>query len=149
MMKKTLTILSLLTSLTCFANENAVLNTTPIQDINKSLANSLRCWNNGDLKCFMDALYVKSDKTLFISGTKFIYGWQNSYNHYKEKYGDSKSNMGQLKVTLDEVKLLDNNHAFAYGRYHLQVGSKVYNGVTSLLFLKSTGQWKVMVDHSS
>lgn len=118
------------------------------QEIRQTMDQSVDCWNNGDLDCFMGS-YVKSKDIVFISGDKFIYGWQNAYDHYKMKYGTNKKAMGQLQISVNEVQILDPNHAYLFGRFHLVIESKEYNGVTSLIFAKEQNNWKIMLDHSS
>lgn len=121
---------------------------TTTQEITTTLNQQVNCWNNGDLKCFMDG-YVNSDKTLFISGNKFIHGWQNSYDHYKNKYGDDKQGMGKLQITIDGIETIDNTHAYLYGRWHLVTNGNEYNGVTSLIFQKNSDKWQIVLDHSN
>ena len=123
-------------------------NITPQQQILNSLANSEECWNKGDLRGFMD-VYVKSEQILFISGTSFVHGWQESYQHYIKKYGNAKQNMGQLHIKIESIRLLDKEHAFAYGRYHLKTANATYDGVTSLILEKDKERWRIMIDHSN
>ncbi|RTL10878.1 MAG: hypothetical protein EKK54_09045 [Neisseriaceae bacterium] len=118
------------------------------QGVTSAMDQSVKCWNAGDLECFMKG-YVNSPKTLFISGDKFIYGWQSSYDHYKRKYGSDKKGMGQLQIKIDGIEALDEQHAFLYGHWKLQAESKEYAGVTSLLFKKNDNKWQIMVDHSN
>lgn len=122
---------------------------SPQQEIQAAMNNSLECWNAANLKCFMN-LYLKSDETVYVSGTSFIYGWQNIYQNYVSRYGGSRQSMGQLKIDLlGKIKMLDNRHALVFGRFHLKIANKVYNGVTELIFINYNGSWKVMVDHSN
>jgi len=118
------------------------------QEITKTMSMSVNCWNNGDLKCFMNG-YAHNDKTTFISGNKFIHGWQSSYDHYKEKYGNDKKGMGKLQITVDAIEPLDFNHAYLYGKWQLVANDKEYNGVTSLIFQKISGKWEIILDHSN
>lgn len=86
-----------------YANDITSLQSQKIREqVSSAMNQSLACWNNGDLECFMDG-YVHSDKTLFISGDKFIYGWQSSYDHYKKKYGNDKKGMGHLQITIEDI----------------------------------------------
>lgn len=120
------------------------------QQITQQMECSIACWNHGDLNCFMQS-YENSDKTLFISGTKFIYGWQNSFDHYMKKYGNNKSDMGNLDINVLDIEVLDNNYAYLYGNYLLIKDGQKYSGVTSLLFKRDTKsqKWKIILDHSS
>ena len=86
--------------------------------------------------------YVHSNKTLFISGDKFIYGWQNSYDYCKKKYSNDKKGMWHLQITIEDINPMDSSHAYL-------TGSKEYNGVTSLIFQKTNNKWKIILDHSN
>lgn len=120
------------------------------QQIAQQMESSVACWNKGDLTCFMQS-YENSDRTLFISGTKFIFGWQNSFDHYMLKYGKNKSDMGNLDIIVKNIEVLDSNYAYLYGNYFLVKDGKEYSGVTSLLFIldSKSQSWKIILDHSS
>lgn len=145
-------ILILLTSaLGCVAHAESLTSTQNAAikaGVTQAMYDSVQCWNAADLKCFMDG-YVNSDKTLFISGDKFIHGWQASYDHYKQKYGTNKQGMGHLDIKIEDIQALDETHAFLYGRWQLKAEKKEYSGVTSLLFEKHANKWQIMVDHSN
>ena len=148
MLKKLLLIGCLTISSTCFAVDKKTEDEAIKQGVTRALNDSIICWNTGNLDCFMDA-YVNDNKTLFISDTKFLHGWQQFYDHYKKKYGNDKKGMGHLEIDLTEIEPLDSTHAFAYGRWHLKNNKKEYNGVTSLIFVKKGAKWQIMVDHSN
>ena len=130
-------------------NELSIAQTDGIkQDITKIINQIVNDWNSGNLEEFMNS-YDKSDKTLFISGHKFIHGWQNSYEFYKQKYGDNKQDMGQLQIEIKSIELLGTSHAFLYGVWHLTMIDKEHSGVTSLIFQIKDNNWKIVVDHSN
>jgi ketosteroid isomerase-like protein len=140
---------SLILSANVSAKELTLQQNQKIQsEITAAMTKYVKCWNNGDLECFMDG-YVNSDKTLFISGDKFIYGWQNSYDHYKKKYGDDKKGMGHLQIMVEDINPIDSTHSYLTGKWHLTTESKEYNGVTSLIFEKVGKKWQIILDHSN
>lgn len=118
------------------------------QEIESMMSSSVACWNKGDLPCFMNS-YVKSDDLLFISGTKFIHGWNNINQRYQKRYGTNTQQMGQLKLTIGGMESLGESHVLLYGKFHLDIESKNYDGVTSLILVKAADQWKIMADHSN
>ncbi len=118
------------------------------KEVESTMISSVECWNKGDLACFMD-YYVKSDDLLFISGSNFIHGWDNIYARYKKRYGDNTKQMGKLKLTINGLQQLDPKHVFLYGKFHLDIESKSYDGVTSLILEKSANKWKILTDHSN
>lgn len=150
-MKKILLIIcgTFVIGVNAYANDITSLQNQKIREqVSSAMSQSLTCWNNGDLECFMDG-YVHSDKTLFISGDKFIYGWQNSYDHYKKKYGNDKKGMGHLQITIEDINPMDSSHAYLTGKWNLVTESKEYNGVTSLIFQKTNNKWQIILDHSN
>ena len=118
------------------------------QNVTTALNNSINCWNSGDLDCFMD-LYVRDKDTLFISGTDFLHGWQDFYDHYKKKYGTNKQGMGHLEFTISGIDVLDSKHVFLYGRWKVINSDQEHAGVASMLFLKVGSKWQIKVDHSN
>lgn len=118
------------------------------QEIESTMNNSVACWNRGDLPCFM-SYYVKINDLLFISGTKFIYGWDNINQRYQQRYGNNSQQMGQLKLSIGGIEALGESHVLLYGKFHLAIESKTYDGVTSLILVKSADKWKIMADHSN
>lgn len=144
----------LLASVVCFLSGfSSVANADSLSpqmrnQVEATMSDSVACWNKGDLQCFMN-YYVKSDDLLFISGQNFIHGWDNIYARYKARYGDNTKHMGQLKLTINGMQQLGESHVFLYGQFHLEVESKKYDGVTSLVLVKSADKWKIQTDHSN
>lgn len=141
-------IISLLFTINAQAADSKAENEAIKQGVTEALDKSVTCWNKGDLDCFLDA-YVQDQKTLFITDTTFLYGWEAFYEHYKKKYGNDKPGMGHLEIKVTGIEPLDSKHAFLYGRWYLKNNKGEFKGVTSLLFLKVGKKWQIMVDHSN
>lgn len=104
-------------------------------------------WNNGDLNTFMDT-YWKSDSVTFVGGKNITYGWNNVLNNYKKSYSDT-AKMGKLSFQIIKIDVIDKNHAFVIGSWHLQRSMGDLGGHYTLLFRKIEGKWCIVVDHSS
>ena len=139
MKKLTLSILLLITSVFCLAQDK--------QDILKVLHTQQLAWNRGDIDDFMQG-YWKSDSLLFVGKEAPTYGWQTTLDNYKKGYPD-KAAMGQLDFDILKVQLLNKTNAFVLGAWHLKRDQDAPEGYFTLLLRKIKGEWKVVADHSS
>ena len=106
-------------------------------------------WNAGDVKGFM-AGYDNSPETTFV-GKKVTHGWQQVMDNYLQGYS-SREKMGKLEFSDLDVRVLDEATAVVTGRFHLartDAGGGDASGYYSLVFLKTTGGWKIVLDHTS
>ncbi len=104
-------------------------------------------WNNGDLESYMQG-YWNSDSLLFVGKNGPTYGWQKTLDNYKKGYPDKKA-MGFLTFGIKKVEFLTKQKAFVLGSWHLKREKDEPKGYFTLLLKKISGQWKVVVDHSS
>ena len=106
-------------------------------------------WNRGDIDGFM-AGYEASDGTTFVGAT-VTHGFQKVLENYHRRY-PTRAKMGQLVFSDLEVKLLGANYAVVLGKWHLartaDAGGDV-GGIFTLLFRKTRGGWKIILDHTS
>ncbi len=104
-------------------------------------------WNKGDLESYMQG-YWKSDSLLFVGKNGPTYGWQKTLDNYKKGYPD-KDAMGLLTFGIKKLEFLTKDKAFVLGSWHLKREKDELKGYFTLLLRKISGQWKVVVDHSS
>lgn len=112
-------------------------------------------WNRGDVDAFMQA-YKDSPDTTFI-GSRVRKGYQPILENYRKNYA-SKAQMGTLSFSDVDVRLLPcadghAQYAAVTGRFHLERSSHGEaakdDGVYLLLWEKTSGGWKMIMDHSS
>jgi ketosteroid isomerase-like protein len=128
----------------------ALVHTAQAQDeaqIKQVLEQQRQAWNRGDLLNYMQG-YWNSDSLLFVGKNGPKYGWQQTLQNYQRSY-PSKEAMGFLTFDIKEVRLIDAQHAFVLGAWHLKREKDEPKGFFTLLFRKISGQWYVVVDHSS
>ena len=108
-----------------------------------------KAWNAGDIDGFMQG-YQDSQETIFI-GKKLRRGYSEVHNHYKTSYA-SKSQMGTLDFSDINVRLLSETSAVVTGRFRLtfpETGAAPQSGIFSLVWVKTGGAWKIVLDHTS
>jgi uncharacterized protein (TIGR02246 family) len=106
-------------------------------------------WNAGDIKGFM-AGYDNSPETTFV-GKTVTHGWQEVLGRYEKNF-PSKEKMGTLAFGDLEVRVLDAETAVVTGSYHLTrtaAGGGDASGIYSLVFRKTAGGWKIVLDHTN
>jgi ketosteroid isomerase-like protein len=104
-------------------------------------------WNNGNLEGYMQA-YWKSDSMLFIGKRGLNYGWQTTLDNYRKSYANP-TQMGQLIFDNQELKLMNQEHAWAAGKWKLLRKADTLNGSYMLIWKKKKGEWRIIADHSS
>ncbi len=122
---------------------------SPDHQIRQVLATQVAAWNRGDIPGFMSG-YANSTRTTFI-GTGIQHGYASILGRYLGKY-PSHAAMGHLDFTGLEVRLLGDDHAVVTGYFHLarsQAAGGNASGVFSLVFEKESGEWKIILDHTS
>ena len=122
---------------------------TPEADIRKVLDDQAIAWNRGDIPAFMTG-YDNSPDTTFV-GTDVSKGYAAVLARYQKKYS-SKAQMGTLKFSDVEVRMLGTDHASVIGRFHLDrakdAGGEA-SGIFTLVFSKTAAGWKIVADHTS
>jgi ketosteroid isomerase-like protein len=104
-------------------------------------------WNRGDFRGYM-AGFKKPD-VIFVSGGKFQDGWQGALDHYLRDYGGSPERRGRLHFYNMKVDVLAPDAAMLIGRYRLERGDRITEGVNTRLFRKVQGRWLITVNHVS
>jgi len=119
----------------------------PEKEIRSLMANQEKCWNSGDLECFMVG-YWESDSLMFVNKEKVIYGYDNILERYKRTYPNPDS-MGKLKFDFMAFDAISADAYFVIGKYHLTREMGDLEGHFSLLWKKINGNWVIVADHSS
>jgi uncharacterized protein (TIGR02246 family) len=117
--------------------------------IRQVLADQMSAWNHGDIESFMQG-YKNSPETTFI-GKTVRHGWQQVMERYKASYSTREA-MGTLEFSDLHIRMLGAEYAVATGKYHLArsaAGGGEASGVFSLVWEKSAGGWKIILDHTS
>jgi len=117
--------------------------------IRQVLTDQVSAWNKGDIDAFMRG-YQDSPETTFI-GKTVHHGWQQVLERYKHDYS-TKEARGTLEFSELSIRMLGPEYAIATGRYHLArsaAGGGDATGIFSLVWQKSAGGWKIILDHTS
>jgi uncharacterized protein (TIGR02246 family) len=123
--------------------------------IRQVLADQQAAWNRGDVDTFMHG-YKDAPDTTFV-GSTVRKGYQAILASYREHYAN-RAQMGRLTFSGVDVRLLpcaegEPRYAVVTGRFHLdrsEHGEVAQDdGVYSLLWEKTAGGWKIILDHSS
>ena len=128
----------------------ALAASSPATDQGQILATVERmeaAWNRGDFEGYM-AGFANPD-VVFVSGGKFQDGWQATLDHYVRDYAGSAERRGKLHFYNMKVDILAPDAAMLIGRYRLERGQRVTEGVNTRLFRKRHGRWVITVNHVS
>ncbi len=118
-----------------------------VEKITNLLDKQVKAWNKGNLEKFMDT-YKNSEDLVMVGSGGVTYGWQSILENYKRNYPDKKA-MGELRFEIVDIRSIDNNNAYAIGRFFLTRKAGDINGIFTLVLEKSWGKWQIISDHSS
>jgi ketosteroid isomerase-like protein len=119
---------------------------SPEGEIRAVLERQQTAWNKGDVEGFM-AYYWRSEDLTFQSGDSRTHGWNDVLARYKKNYPPDK--MGRLEFTDLVVHVLAWDAAFVLGRFRLDQGGTLKEGVFTLIFRRTGEGWRIVHDHTS
>lgn len=111
------------------------------------IRNMEAAWNRGDFRGYMAGF--KNPDATFITGGRFLSGWQHRLDQYIRDYGGSPERRGKLHFYNMKIDLLAPDAAMLVGQYRLVRGERVTEGVNSRLFRKIGGRWLITMNHVS
>lgn len=134
-------------TLILFGSNVLLFGQSPGSDVRAVLDEQMRAWNQGDLPAFVRTY---SEETLFV-GKEVTRGNAGVLERYQRNY-PTRDQMGTLKFTNIEVRMLGGDFASVLGRFHLQrtpAQEGVAQGIFTLLLKRSGKTWTIILDHTS
>ena len=123
---------------------------TPAEERAKILATIAQmesAWNRGDFRGYMAGF--KNPDAIFVSGGKFLNGWQGRLDQYVADYGGAPERRGKLRFYDMKVDLLAPDAAMLIGRYRMDRPGRITHGINTRLFRKIDGRWLITMNHVS
>ena len=117
------------------------------QQIEQVLADQAKAWNAGDIDRFMEG-YARTPDLRFATGGTVTRGWQETLDHYRQRYPD-RAAMGALAFSDLDTTVLSPDAAVAFGRWRLKTATGEPNGLFTLLFRRTDAGWRIVADHTS
>src|SRR5690349_7267856 len=123
--------------------------------IRQAMAAQQAAWNRGDVEAFMQT-YKDAPDTTFV-GIAVRKGYRTILESYRRHYA-TRAQMGRLTYSDLDVRLLPGEggevrYAVVTGRFHLDRSAHGEaaqdDGIYSLLWEKTAGGWKIILDHTS
>ncbi len=124
--------------------------------IEAAMLDSAEGWNRGDVDRFL-ALYSDDPATSFTTDKGVARGKAGIRDRYlvsyREQFGLNRAARPlELSFTFEDFRMIGADHALLIARWKLvtysdEKGAKT--GMTSLLFRREAGGWKIVADHSS
>ena len=115
--------------------------------IRQVLSDQQKCWNEGDLDCFMEG-YWKSEDLVFIGSKGVTYGWEATLTNYQKSY-PNREMMGELAFDLILLEPLSKKFWRVIGKWSLKREKDNPSGHFTLLFRRFGDEWLIVSDHSS
>ncbi|MBO9712848.1 SgcJ/EcaC family oxidoreductase [Sphingomonas sp.] len=126
----------------------------PRAAVEAAMADSAEGWNSGDIDRFL-AVYSDDPATSF-TGKIVTRGKEEIRNRYMVTYARQFGHMAaavptRLSFRIEDFRMLGPDHALLIAQWTLEniETDKPDTGMTSLVFRKEAGGWKIIADHSS
>lgn len=113
--------------------------------IRQAMEASAAGWNANDMDRFM-AVYT--DDAQFVTPGAVLRGKPAIIAHYRKSFSAGGNLRGKLSFEFLATRPIDATHQMLFARWTL-TGETVETGMTTLLFEKRAGAWKIAADHSS
>jgi len=123
---------------------HAPLAEDPGPAIRQVMADQEAAWDRGDIPAFMNGY---SDTVCFVSEKGRNCGKAVVSANYQRNY-PNKEAMGDLTFAIHEVIPAGPGFAWLTGTWELQRAADTLGGGFSLLWVKGTGAWKIVRDHT-
>lgn len=127
----------------------------PFADIQAGMKDSDAGWNSGDIDRFL-AIYSDDAATSFVGSAGLNRGKAGIRAQYLKSYAgqfgseSSAATRSTLSFTFEDFRQIGADHALLIARWTLtKAGEQPKTGMTSLLFRKEAGGWRIIADHSS
>ncbi len=114
--------------------------------IRQAMEASAAGWNAGDLPRFMD---VYGDDAVFVTPKGLLRGKAAISAKYRPSFRGIGNARGALSFVFLEMRGIDPAHAVLFARWTLTGPSTTESGMTTLVFERRGGAWKIIADHSS
>ncbi|BCA61040.1 hypothetical protein HMP09_0274 [Sphingomonas sp. HMP9] len=114
--------------------------------IREAMEASAAGWNAGDLARFMD---IYAEDAVFVTPKGLLRGRAAIADKYRSSFRGVGNARGKLSFAFLEMRGLDPAHAMLFARWTLTASSTSESGMTTLVFERRGGAWKIISDHSS
>ena len=132
------------------------ISSEPRYQIMTAMEDSAAGWNGGNIDRFL-AIYSDDPATSFTGSEGIARGKAGIRARYLVSYhdqfgGDASAVPTTLSFTFEDFRMIGADHALLIARwklvkFHDEASAK--SGMTSLLFRREAGGWRIVADHSS
>ena len=119
-----------------------------------SMNKSAEGWSRGDIDAFL-SIYSDDPETSFTGSKSVERGKANIraryLTSYKGQFGaENAATRSNLSFEMQDFRMLGDGHALLIARWKLVTPGKEVpdTGMTSLVFRKEAGVWRIIADHS-
>jgi ketosteroid isomerase-like protein len=106
-------------------------------------------WNRGDIEVALSAYWDSPDIT-WVNRTGISYGFDDFAAEMRTAYADAPETMGIYTAELLGDRVLSENEVLLIARWDISRGDeRLYGGVSTMLWRRIDGKWKIVFEHAS
>lgn len=130
----------------------AVAQDLPREAIEAAMTDSAAGWDKGDIDRFLQ-VYSNDPATSFTTSEGIARSKADVRARYLKRYAAQwaadRSGASKLSFVFEDFRPLGADHALLTARWKLVQRGKEQSGMTTLVFRREAGDWKIVADHSS
>lgn len=114
--------------------------------ITAAMADSAAGWNAGNLDRFMAAY---ADDAVYVTTKGLVRGKAAIADRYRPSFSNGGNARGRLSFRMLGDRRIDAAHHILFAQWILTGGVETTSGMTTLVFERHGGNWRIVADHSS
>lgn len=121
----------------------------PVEAATAAFAEMRAYWNRGDIEGSLDAYWDSPDIT-WINQAGVTRGFAGFAAEMRTSYADAPETMGVYTAEILDGRILNDDTVLLVTRWDISLdGERLYGGVSTMLWYRIGGEWKIVLEHAS
>lgn len=121
----------------------------PVEEATTAFAEMRADWNRGDIEGSLGAYWDSPDIT-WISRAGVTRGFADFATEMRTSYSDAPESMGVYAAEILDGRALSENSVLLVTRWDISLdGERLYGGISTMLWRRIDGEWKIVLEHAS
>ncbi|MCA1748072.1 MAG: DUF4440 domain-containing protein [Parasphingopyxis sp.] len=115
----------------------------------QAFAEMRAAWNRGDLEAALDG-YWNSPDLVWVSRSGVSRGFAQFAEGMRADFGDAPETMGEFTAEILDSRQIGDYGAITVARWSIdRDGEQIMGGVSTMLWRRIEGEWRIVLEHAS
>ncbi|MBC2778751.1 nuclear transport factor 2 family protein [Parasphingopyxis marina] len=121
----------------------------PVEAAAAAFAEMRAGWNRGDIEAALSAYRDSSDMT-WVNSSGVSRGFDDFAAEMRTAYADAPETMGSYTAEILDGRALTQDSVLIVARWDISLGEeRLYGGISTMLWRRIDGEWKIVLEHAS